>query len=312
VPDQLAELRRELALANRILAHEDVLDAFGHVSIRSPESPGRYFLSRSRSPALVTPEDILEFDLESQPVEPATVQLYAERVVHGEIYKARADVMAVCHHHAPSIMPFCISGEPLVPVFHLGAAMGPVAPFWDSRDEFGDTNLLVVKPAEGASLARALGPHAMVLMRRHGATVVGGSLREMVFRAVYSCDNARYLGEAKRLGQFGPLSPGEIERAQAIYEVPAAQNRAWEYWVARLAGHGGMPAPAFLLPPARGEEQSASRAGQTKPASPERPSKRSSKTRRGAAKSAQSGPAKAKPGKRKPARPATAKGRRRR
>ena len=131
-----------------------------------------------------------------------------------------------------------------MPVFHLGAAMGPVAPFWDSRDDFGDTNLLVAKPEEGASLARALGPHAMVLMRRHGATVVGTSLRELVFRSIYSCDNARYLSEAKRLGNFSPLSPGEIAMAQAIYQLPTAQNRAWEYWSTRLERRGDMPAGA--------------------------------------------------------------------
>jgi HCOMODA/2-hydroxy-3-carboxy-muconic semialdehyde decarboxylase len=184
VPDLFADLRHELAVANRILATEGVIDAFGHVSIRHPGDPGRYFLSRSRSPELVEADDILEFDLDSQPVAPPSAHLYAERVIHGEIFKARPDVMAVCHHHSPAIMPFCVSGDPVVPVFHLGAAMGPVAPFWDSRDDFGDTNLLVVKPAEGASLARALGAHHMVLMRRHGATVVGASLRELVFRAI--------------------------------------------------------------------------------------------------------------------------------
>ena len=126
--------------------------------------------------SLVDPDDILEFTLDSEPVEPPIMQLNAERVIHGEIYKARPDVLAVCHHHSAAIMPFCISGDPVVPVFHLGAAMGPVAPFWDSRDDFGDTNLLVVKPEEGASLARALGNHSMVLMRRHGATVVARSL----------------------------------------------------------------------------------------------------------------------------------------
>ncbi|HMA71967.1 MAG TPA: class II aldolase/adducin family protein [Xanthobacteraceae bacterium] len=241
MPDKFAELRHELAVANRILAHERVIDAFGHVSMRHPDDPGRYFLSRSRSPELVEPCDILEFDLDSQPVEPPTAQLYAERVIHGEIYKMRPDVGAVCHHHAAAVMPFCISGDPIVPIFHLGAAMGAVAPFWDSRDDFGDTNLLVVKPAEGASLARALGRHSIVLMRRHGATVVGASLRELVFRAIYSCDNARYLSEAKRVGNFSPLTPGEIEMAQAIYQLPNAQSRAWEYWTARLAKHGGMP-----------------------------------------------------------------------
>jgi ribulose-5-phosphate 4-epimerase/fuculose-1-phosphate aldolase len=252
VPDKFADLRHELAVVNRILAHEGVIDAFGHVSVRHPDDPGRYFLSRSRSPELVEPGDILEFDLDSQPVAPPIVQLYAERVIHGEIYKARPDVVAVCHHHAAAVMPFCISGDPIVPVFHLGAAMGALAPFWDSREEFGDTNLLVVKPAEGASLARALGRHSIVLMRRHGATVVGLSLRELVFRAIYSCDNARYLSEAKRLGNFSPLTPGEIEMAQAIYQLPNAQSRAWEYWETRAREarrHAGPTDPGRSRPP---------------------------------------------------------------
>jgi ribulose-5-phosphate 4-epimerase/fuculose-1-phosphate aldolase len=272
VPDKFAELRHELAVANRILAHEGVIDAFGHVSVRHPDDPGRYFLARSRSPEFVEPGDILEFDLDSQPVKPPAVQLYAERVIHGEIFKARPDVVTVCHHHAAAVMPFCISGDPIVPVFHLGAAMGAVAPFWDSRDEFGDTNLLVVKPAEGASLARALGKHSIVLMRRHGATVVGSSLRELVFRAIYSCDNARYLSEAKRLGNFSPLSPGEIEMAQAIYQLPNAQSRAWEYWATRLEKHGGMPgrtrAAAAKPKAAVGRAKTAVKTAAKKPAGP--------------------------------------------
>jgi ribulose-5-phosphate 4-epimerase/fuculose-1-phosphate aldolase len=241
VPDDMAALRHELAVANRILAHEGVIDAFGHVSLRHPDEPGRYLLSRSRSPELVEPGDIFEFHLDSQPVQPSTAQLYAERVIHGEIYKARPDVTAVCHHHAADVMSFCISGEPIVPVFHLGAAMGAIVPFWDSRDDFGDTNLLVVRPEEGASLARALGGNSMVLMCHHGATVVGASLRELVFRCIYSCHNARYLSEARRHGNVSPLTPGEIEMAQAIYQIPAAHSRAWEYWTARLARAGLMP-----------------------------------------------------------------------
>jgi ribulose-5-phosphate 4-epimerase/fuculose-1-phosphate aldolase len=245
-----AELRHEVAVANRILGHEGVIDAFGHVSLRHPGRPDRYLLSRSRAPALVEPDDILEFTLDSEPVTPPTVQLYAERVIHGEIYKARPDVIAVCHHHSAAIMPFAISGEAMVPVFHLGAAMGPVVPFWDSRDDFGDTNLLVVRPEEGASLARALGKHSMVLMRRHGATVVGASLRELVFRSIYSCDNARYLAEAKRLGNFGPLTPGEVAMAQEIYTRPNTHTRAWEYWATRLEKRGEMP-PAKATPKAK-------------------------------------------------------------
>ena len=158
MPDKLNDIVAELALANRILANEGVLDAFGHVSARHPGDPGRYLLPRARSPGLVEPGDILEFTLDSEPVKPPKVHMYAERVIHGCIYQARPDVMAICHHHAPAVMPFAIAGKPIVPVFHLGAAGGEDMPFWDQHDEFGDTNLLVVKPEEGRSLARALGP----------------------------------------------------------------------------------------------------------------------------------------------------------
>jgi ribulose-5-phosphate 4-epimerase/fuculose-1-phosphate aldolase len=178
VPNDLSDARYQVALANRILANEGVLDAFGHVSVRHPNDPGRYLLSRSRSPGVVEPADIFEFTLDSEPVAPPRVQLYAERVIHGCIYQARPDVTAVCHHHAPAVMPFCIAGVAIVPVFHLGAAAGETVPFWNQRDEFGDTNLLVVKPEEGRSLARALGPHGAVLMNNHGATVVGLAQRD--------------------------------------------------------------------------------------------------------------------------------------
>jgi len=155
VPDKLTDLITELALANRILAHEGVLDAFGHVSVRHPTDPSRYLLSRSRSPLLVEPDDILQYTLDSEPVKPAKVALYAERVIHGCIYQTRRDVMAFCHHHAAAVLPFCVAGKPIVPVFHLGATIGEATPFWDQHDEFGDTNLLVTKQEEGHSLARA-------------------------------------------------------------------------------------------------------------------------------------------------------------
>jgi ribulose-5-phosphate 4-epimerase/fuculose-1-phosphate aldolase len=235
LPDDLEAIRRELAIANRILAHEDVLDAFGHVSARHPTDPGRYLLSRSRGPELVEPSDILEFTLDSEPVVPPTTRLYSERVIHGCIYEARPDVNAIVHHHAPAVMPFCIAGLAIVPVFHLGAAMGPKAPFWDSRDEFGDTNLLVVKPEEGRSLAKALGSHSMVLMRRHGATVVARDLHELVFRAIYSARNAEFQLKAQSIGTIGPLSPGEVERASQLNLQPGPVGRAWEYWSVRLA-----------------------------------------------------------------------------
>ncbi len=233
MPDDLAEVRYQVALANRMLANEGVLDAFGHVSLRHPTNPGRYLLSRSRSPGLIEAADILEFTLDSEPVAPPTVQLYAERVIHGCIYQARPDVMAVCHHHAPAVMPFCIAGVPLIPVIHVAAIMGETVPFWDQRDDFGDTNLLVAKQEEGGSLARALGPHSAVLMRRHGATVVGANVRELVFRSIAMCQNAEYQMRALALGSFGPLTPGETKLAAAINLSPGPLSRAWEYWTAR-------------------------------------------------------------------------------
>jgi len=232
--ESLDQLRRELSVANRILAHEGVLDAFGHVSVRHPSDPSRYLLSRSRAPELVEPDDVMEFSLDSAPVNPTNLRLYSERVIHGEIYRARPDVHAVCHHHAPAILPFAITGIDITPVFHLGAVLGAKAPFWDQRDEFGDTNLLVVKPEEGRSLARALGPHWVVLMRRHGATVAGRSLHELVFRTIYSVRNAEYLLRAKSLGEISALSPGEVERAAEFNLGAGPVERAWEYWDKRL------------------------------------------------------------------------------
>lgn len=237
----LDEARSQVALANRILAHEGVLDAFGHVSMRHPSDPARYLLARSRSPELIEPADIFEFTLDSQPVAPTSTVLYGERVIHGEIYQNRPDVHAVCHHHSRAVMPFCISGVALLPVDHLGATMGAEIPFWDQRDEFGDTNLIVAKPEEGRSLARALGPHWVVLMRRHGATVVGTKLEELVFRSVFTCRNAEMQREAQMLGGITTLTPVEIAKAGAFNLEPRPIGRAWEYWTTRLrkAGEAG-------------------------------------------------------------------------
>ena len=213
VPMSLAEAREVLARANRMIANEGVLDAFGHVSMRHPDNPNRYFLSRSRAPELVEPDDLIEYDIDSQPIREPGVGQYSERVIHGEIYKARPEVNAVCHHHAPSILPFCISGMELKPVYHLGATLGGKVPFWDSRDEFGDTTLIVAKPEEGASLARALGPSWIVLMRRHGATVVGKTLEELTFRTIYTARNAAMQIQAHTLGYVSPLNAAETALA---------------------------------------------------------------------------------------------------
>jgi HCOMODA/2-hydroxy-3-carboxy-muconic semialdehyde decarboxylase len=241
MPDALAQARFDLAVANRIVAHEGVLDALGHVSMRHPHDPNRYLLSRSRSPELVEPADICEFTLDSEPVTPSGLRYYSERVIHGCIYAARPDVQAICHHHAHAIMPFVATGARFVPVFHVGATAGAEVPYWDSRDDFGDTNLLVVKQEEGESLARALGKHWMVLMMHHGATLAGRSLPELVFRTVFSTRNAEYQLRATALGELVPMTPGEMEMAGEANLAPGPLERAWEYWVARLTKAGGAP-----------------------------------------------------------------------
>ncbi len=240
----------ELALANRIIAHEGVLDGFGHVSIRHPNDPSRYLLARSRSPELIEPSDLLEFTLDSEPVVPPKVEMYGERVIHGCIYQARPDVNAVCHHHSASVLPFCVTGIALEPVFHMGPVMGQVVPFWDSRDEFGDTDLMVVKPEEGHSLARGLGPHWMVLMRRHGATLAGRSVRELVFRTVYSHANAEIQLRSMMIGTVGALSAAESQRGEPRQLAPRPMARAWEYWTTRLQKAGELP-PRSAPKPAR-------------------------------------------------------------
>jgi HCOMODA/2-hydroxy-3-carboxy-muconic semialdehyde decarboxylase len=162
-------------------------------------------------------------------------------VIHGEILRARPDVNAVVHHHAPAILPFCVTGETLVPIMGLGATMGTRVPLWDSQDEFGDTPMVLTTKEQGASLARALGPHAMVLMRRHGATVVGASLQEVVFRSIHSHRNAELLLRAKALGTVTPLTRGETEQAEAYSLRERPMGRAWEYWVTRLIKAGELP-----------------------------------------------------------------------
>jgi ribulose-5-phosphate 4-epimerase/fuculose-1-phosphate aldolase len=242
VPNTLMEVRTELALANRIVANEGIIDAFGHVSVRHPDKPNRYFLSRSRAPELVTAGDFIEYDLNSQPLRDPGVTQYSERVIHGEIYKARPEVMSVCHHHCPAFMPLLATGMDYVPVFHLGAVGGIKPPFWDQRDEFGDTNMLVVRPEEGASLARALGKGFLVLMKRHGVTVAGTSVKDCVFRCVFSARNAEYQVQALTIGgAVASLSPGETELAGQISGKTTGLTRSWEYWSMRVMKAGGVP-----------------------------------------------------------------------
>ena len=237
-PDR-CPLRDDLVAAHRILAAQGVLDGFGHVSARHPDRPDRFVMARMRAPQLVERADLVELDLAGEAADAgraAGVRLPAERAIHAALYRARPDVAAVCHHHAPSMLPFCVTGVPLVPLFHVGATMGARVPVWDSRAEFGDTDLLVVDPGQGDSLARALGDAWTVLMRGHGVMVVARSLRELVFRSIYGARNAELQLAASRLGPILPLSFGEAEAAAACNLRDAVVERAWDLWVAQASG----------------------------------------------------------------------------
>ena len=227
------ELIRDLVIANRILAHEGVLDAFGHVSVRDPDDPKRYLMARSRAPELVEATDIMTYDLEGAPAEPDERAMHAERFIHGCIYEAREDVMAVCHNHAHSLIPDGVTGTPMRPIWHMAAPMGEVAPVWDIRDDFGDTDMLVTNNDHGRSLAKELGDGRVCLMRGHGVTVAAHDVKAVVFISIYLMINAEMLAEARKSGPVTHLSPGEVEKTTERMFRPLGQNRAWEYWCRR-------------------------------------------------------------------------------
>ena len=190
----------ELVVANRILANEDVVDAYGHVSVRNPHDPTRFFLARSLAPELVEPGDIMEFDLQGNPLGGDQRQPYLERFIHAAVYEARPDVMSVVHAHAEDVLPFGITAAPLRPVIHSGSFMGERVPVWDIRERFGDTNLLVTNMAQARDLANALEKNNVALMRGHGFVAAARSLIEVVRMSVYVPRNARVQLNAARLG----------------------------------------------------------------------------------------------------------------
>jgi ribulose-5-phosphate 4-epimerase/fuculose-1-phosphate aldolase len=240
----LHALLEDLVIANRILAHEGVVDGFGHVSLRHPERPDRFFMSRSRSPELVTLEDIMEFDLDCNPIDQRGRVMYGERAIHGAIFQARADVNSVVHNHAHEIIPYSVTKTPMRQVIHTAGGMGGQIPVWDIRDDFGDTDMLVRNLQQGRSLAKALGGKAAVLMRGHGVSVVGASVRDAVRISIYLMVNARLQTEAMRLGEVKFLSEGEIVKTAEMSASPLASDRIWEYWTQRsgYVAHSGAKA----------------------------------------------------------------------
>ena len=224
----------DLVAANRILADQGVLDGYGHVSLRHPGAANRYFLSRSKSPAIIMAEDIMEYDLDSNPVDQQGRLMYIERYIHGEIYKARPDVNAVVHSHSPTVIPFSVTTVKLRPICHMSAFLKQDVPNFEIRDCDGMTDLLIRNAKHGAGLASTLGSNNVALMRGHGNVCVGPNIMTAVYRAVYTEVNARLQAQAIALG--GPIRFLEPEECELITGRRDTNfQRPWAMWKSRIS-----------------------------------------------------------------------------
>ena len=231
--DEVERVKRDLVIANRVLAAEGVVDAYGHVSARHPSNKTRYLMSRSLSPEQVAIEDIVTYTLDGEAIDDTRAPCL-ERHIHGALYEARADVNFVVHAHAEATLPFGLGSVPLVPVINAAADMGATVPVWDIADRFGDeTNLLVVNMQHGRDLASRLGSNSVALMRGHGFTAVGSSIVTLVRMAVYLPRNARVQMEALKLGGCKPLSAGEIGAMRKMDPNSPAALRGWRNWAGK-------------------------------------------------------------------------------
>jgi ribulose-5-phosphate 4-epimerase/fuculose-1-phosphate aldolase len=222
----------DLVYANRILADQNVVDGFGHVSVREPGHSDRFLLSRSMAPALVSASDILEYDSQGEPTKTGGPKDYLERFIHAAIYRARPDVIAVVHSHSAAIIPFGVTGTSLRPVYHMSAFLGGGVPIFDIRKAAGETDMLISNNKLGDALAKALGDKSVVLMRGHGSVAVGNSIQQAVFRAIYTEINGRIQMDAMRLGSVTFLSPEESEKAAKAADGQI--TRSWDLWKRRI------------------------------------------------------------------------------
>jgi len=230
-------LIEDLVAAYRILAEHGIIDAYGHVSVRSERDPNRYLLSRSLAPELVMPEDIMEYDLDSNPIDAQGRESVRERFIHGEIYKARSEVNAVVHNHSPSVVPFSVTTVTMRPLFHMAAFVGDGVPNFEIRDTEKGTDLLVKTPYLGQALAKTLGKSPAALMRGHGSVTVGESLPRAVGRSIYLEMSARM--QLQAIAIAGPGGKITYLDEQEVRASISAQDykRAWPLWRAKaLAG----------------------------------------------------------------------------
>jgi len=229
------DLVADVALANLILFDHEIVDGFGHVSARHDKDPERFVMARYVAPGIVTPGDIREFGLDSEPVPERGEKHYSERFIHGEIYRARPDVNAVIHSHAPPLIPFGSTGAALRPIYHMSAHVGMGVPVFEIRDFQNEGQMLIRSAYLGRSLASVLADKPMVLMRGHGATIVAPSLHLCVYRAIYAALNAKLQMDALRLGgEVNYLNPDEVEACLA--GVESTNERAWALWKKEASG----------------------------------------------------------------------------
>ena len=224
-----------IVVANHILANEEVVDAFGHISFRHPKDPEKYLLSRARAPELIEADDIVTYRLDGEAINAGDRRPYSERMIHGAIYEQRPDVNVVIHNHSYEVIPFASTGTPLRPVTHTCAPIGGNIPVWDMRDKFGENNHLVVTMEQGRDLAAALGEGTIALMKRHGCVVTGATVEETVMKAIYLQVNAKLQLQAMQIGEPDYLTDTEIQECTAMQQAPISLDRAWEAWCRRAA-----------------------------------------------------------------------------
>jgi HCOMODA/2-hydroxy-3-carboxy-muconic semialdehyde decarboxylase len=237
IPVPANEIVEDLIAANKILYQHKVVDAFGHVSVRHDKDAQKYLMSRYVPPGMVTRDDIVTFDLDSNALDKTGLRYYSERFIHGEIYKARPDVMAVVHCHAPQLIPFAATKYPLRPLYHMSAFLGCGGcgiPVFDIRDTAGMTDMLIRTPELGKALAGSLEDRPLVLMRGHGATIVGISIKQVVYRSIYSVQNAALQMDAIKLGE--PVYLADEEAAKAAESGDRVLERPWSLWKCEAVG----------------------------------------------------------------------------
>jgi ribulose-5-phosphate 4-epimerase/fuculose-1-phosphate aldolase len=235
-----ADVLADLAAASRILVAQGVVDGFGHVSMRHPDAPNRYFMARSIAPALVTVDDLIEYDLDSNPIDANGRGSFLERFIHGQIYRARPDVNAVVHSHSPSVIPYGLVDVPMRALFHNAAFLAAGVSVFDIAEKFGATDMLVGTNEKGVALCEVMGRKDVVLMRAHGSVACGPTLQTAVFRAVYTEVNARIQHYTVALGKgaaMAALSEEEGRLADAVNQT--AGMRAWNLWRTQVRNEVG-------------------------------------------------------------------------